>query len=305
MTTKLPSFRVHDSRGRVVLRDGLLFCFFMRRSHGDVAASLWRAVQTYRRALPSQALAWYAMPDGERAPLDEAGWESVRKELLETPYPTGSEARLQESHTEVGAYNFEYSGKWLDAPTWQGHEDAVSAAAFTLPTEFLLEHGPAHVRDLALTLAAELPWSFGYVSPAFISPGGIRGAARQAIQELCLRYPGLDAYNLRPTARSIGTRARGAYWLTFLGKPLLNQLGGPEPLRQRLPPSLSLQSLDDERLMLSLGEWPRPGDANAQDELSSYRALAEVLEPHLYQERAPWLIDETFERRWLRRFLGG
>jgi hypothetical protein len=301
--TPLPSFRIRDTRGRVVLRDGLLFCFFMRRSHGDVAAGLWRAVQTYRRAVPAQALAWYAMPDGEWAPLDEAGWDSVRKELLETPSPNGSETRLQESHTEVGAHGFEYTGKWLDAPAWQGHEEAVSAAAFTLPTEFLLEHGPDHVRDLALALAAELPWSFGYVSPAFVSPGGLRGAARQAIQELSLRYPGLDAYNLRPTARSIGTRARGAYWLTFLGQPLLGHLGGTESLRQRLPSSVSLQALGDERLLVRLSEWPLTGDATTQEEIAPYRVLAQVLEPRLYEERTPWLIDEAFERRWLRRFL--
>ena len=57
--------------------------------------------------------------------------------------------------------------------------------------------------------------------------------------------------------------------------------------------------------MLSLGEWPQSGDTTGRDDMSSYRSLARVLEPHLYQERAPWLIDETFERRWLRRFLDG
>ncbi|MFP2923615.1 type VI immunity family protein [Pyxidicoccus sp. 3LG] len=268
-----------------------------------MAAGLWRALQTYRRAIPAQALACHAVPDGEWAPLDEVGWESVRKELLETPWPHGSEVRLQESHTEVGAHSFEYSGKWLDAPGWQGHEEAVSAAAFTLPTEFLLEHGPSQVRDLALALAAELPWSFGYVSPAFVSPGGLRSPAKQALQELCLRYPGLDAYNLRATARSIGTRARGAYWLTFLGQPLLTQLGGLESLRQRLPSSITLHPMDGERVLLRLGEWPRSGDATVQEDMSPYRALAQMLEPHLYQELTPWLIDEAFERRWLGRFL--
>lgn len=97
------------------------------------------------------------------------------------PWPNGSEARLQESHTEVGAHGFEYSGKWLDAPAWRGHEEVVSAAAFTVPTEFLLEHGPDRVRDLALALAAELPWSFGYVTPALVSPGGLRSSARHAV----------------------------------------------------------------------------------------------------------------------------
>lgn len=172
MTPTFPSLRIHDSRDRVVLRDGLLFCFFMRRSHGDVSEGLWRAVQTYRSARPARALAWYAMPDGEWAPLDDAGWESVRGEILETRWPTGSEVRLQESHTEVCAHGFEYTGKWLDAPTWQGQEEVVSAAAFTLPTDFLVEHGSGHVRSLALALAAELPWRFGYVSPAFIRGAG-------------------------------------------------------------------------------------------------------------------------------------
>lgn len=303
MTPTFPSLRIHDSRGRVVLRDGLLFCFFMRRSHGDVSEGLWRAVQTYRSAIPSRALAWYAMPDGEWAPLDDTGWESVRGEILETRWPTGSEVRLQENHTEVCAHGFEYTGKWLDAPAWQGQEEVVSAAAFTLPTDFLMGHGPVHVRNLALALAAELPWSFGYVSPAFISPGGLRSPARQALQQFCLRYPGVDAYNLRPTARSIGTRARGAYWLTFLGHPLLSQLGGTDSLRQRLPSSISLHPMGDERLMVSLGEWPRTGDPATPDDLSPYRALARVLEPSLYQERTPWLVDASFERRWLRRFL--
>ncbi|MDC0710562.1 DUF3396 domain-containing protein [Stigmatella sp. ncwal1] len=303
MIGRLASFRIHDDRGRVVLRDGLIFCFFMRRSHGEIAAGVWRALQAYRRAIPSDALAWYVKPDGEWDPLEEEGWEFVREEILETPWPTGSEVRLQESPVEVCAYSMEYSGKWLDAPAWKGDGEAVSAVAFTLPTEYLQTHGPGQVRALALEMAAELPLSFGYVSLSFISPGGLRNPARKALQELCSRYPGLDVYNLRPTARSIGTRARGAYWHTFLGQPLLGQLGGMESLRERLSSSISLETLDGERLCLCLGEWPLLGDEQPDDETEPYRALARVLEPHLYEERHPWLIDEVFERRWLRRFL--
>jgi hypothetical protein len=84
---------------------------------------------------------------------------------------------------------------------------------------------------------------------------------------------------------------------------LLNQLGGIESLRQRLPSSISLEPLDGERLLLRLGEWPLPGDVTTGDDMSPYRALAHVLEPHLYQEHNPWLINEAFEHRWLRRFL--
>lgn len=37
MTVKLPSFNVQNDFGSVVLRDGLVLCFFMRRSHGEIA----------------------------------------------------------------------------------------------------------------------------------------------------------------------------------------------------------------------------------------------------------------------------
>ncbi|EAU67567.1 hypothetical protein STIAU_5906 [Stigmatella aurantiaca DW4/3-1] len=212
--------------------------------------------------------------------------------------------RLQESPVEVRAYSMEYSGKWLDAPAWKGDEEAVSAVAFTLPTEYLQAYGPGHVRALALEMAAELPMSFGYVSLAAVSPGGLRSPARKALQELCPRYLGLDVYNLRPTARSIGTRARGAYWLTFLGQPLLEQLGSTESLRERLPSGISLETLEGDRLCLSRGEWPLLGDDKADDDMELYRALAHVLEPHFYEEKQSWLVDEAFERRWLRRFTG-
>ncbi|WP_225408591.1 type VI immunity family protein [Stigmatella hybrida] len=302
MTIHLPSFRIRDERGRVVLRDGLVFCFFMRRSHGEIAAGVWRALQAYRRATPPDALAWYVKPDGKWDPLGDEGWASVREEILETPWPTGSEVRLQESHEEVGAYSVEYSGKWLDAPAWKDNGEAVSAVVFTLATDFLQKHGPGAVRALALEMVAELPLSFGYAGLGCISPGGLRSPAKKALHELCLLCPGLDVYNLRPTARSIGTRARGAYWLTFLGQPLLGQLGGTESLRECLPSGISLEPLEGERLCIRLGEWPLLGDAQSGDDMTPYRALAHVLEPYFYEERTSWLIDEALERRWMHRF---
>jgi hypothetical protein len=58
------------------------------------------------------------------------------------------------------------------------------------------------------------------------------------------RYLGLDIYRLGETSQHIGTQARGAYWLTFLGLPLLGRLGGLEVLRRRLPfPNVSVETL--------------------------------------------------------------
>ncbi len=303
MTPPLPSFRVQNDWGDVVLRDGLVLCFFMRRSHGEVAPGLWRALQAYCRAIPPQSLAWYVTDEGDWDPLDEKGWVQIRSWVLDTTWPTATRVHLAESCGEVRAYNFEYFGYWLDSPFCERDEKVACAAAFTLPTEYLLEHGPARVRALTLELARELPFNSGYASLAFLSPGGIRSPAMRSLERNTFRFPGLDIWHLSSTSGSIGTRVRGAYWLTFLGQPVLGQLGGADALRERLPPAISLEPLDSERLLLTLGEWPLTGAEESGDDMTLYRTLARILEPHLYQENISWLVDEDFERRWLRRFL--
>ncbi|MDC0708576.1 DUF3396 domain-containing protein [Stigmatella sp. ncwal1] len=113
----------------------------------------------------------------------------------------------------------------------------------------------------------------------------------------------MDLYRLDETSRVIGTRARGAYWLTFLGQPLLGQLGGQEDLRQKLVfPEVSFQPMHGERLLITLGKWPDAIDTAKQTHVPQYRALAHLLEPFLYEERTGWIsLDKDNIRRWLLR----
>jgi hypothetical protein len=256
----------------VVARDGVVLCFFMRRSHGEAASSVWRALEIYRRAIPPGALGWYTHPEGDILPLDDKGWEHTRKKMLERPWPAACNVELQADSSEAGSYNFEYRGRKLDAPIFSHDEDSTSGVAFSFPTEYLLEHGPAQVRALALELAGGLPFSFGYASLAAVSPHGLWYAARRELLPLLSRYLGLDFYHLDETSRLIGTRARGAYWLTFLGQPLLGQLGGLESLREKLSfPEVSLQPLEGERLLITLSEWPEIIDTEKKLSPAQYR----------------------------------
>ena len=66
------------TRHVLVARDGVVLCFFMRRSHAEVAPAVWRALQTYLRAIPPQSLGWYGSDDGDTLPLDDKGWEHIR-----------------------------------------------------------------------------------------------------------------------------------------------------------------------------------------------------------------------------------
>ncbi|HEX5747317.1 MAG TPA: type VI immunity family protein [Archangium sp.] len=311
MNQHLPILRVQTARGYPVARDGIVICFFMHRSHGAVAHALWRALQTYRRAILPQALSWYADDNGDWQPLDEKGWKHIREEILERRWPAACHIDLEEHCDAPSGYNFEYDGLWLDAPLFYD-QDTTCAVTFTLPTEYMVEHGPAHVRALALELARELPFSFGYASFALVAPDGRWFAAPNTIGALRDRYPGLDIYKLRETSKDIGTNARGAYWLTFLGLPLLGRLGGLEVLRRRLPfPEVSLQTLpplEGERVLVTLSEWPEAIDTEQHERPSpQLLALGHLLEPHLHEERSNWFYflnnnDRQDMRRWIRRF---
>ena len=302
MRENIPVIRLRIKSGILVARDGVILCFFMRRSHKEVASAVWRALQTYLRAIPPRSLGWYVSPDGDMLRLDDKGWEHIREKMLERPWGIEWLVELSEDPGEAGGYHFEYDGRKLDDPMFSHDEGATSAVAFSFPTEYLLEHGPGHLRALALELARELPFSFGYASLAFVSHQGAWSAALGEVLDFLERYPGLDLHDLGDTSRIIGTRARGAYWLTFLGQPLLGQLGGIESLRHKLSfPEVSLHPLDGERLLLSLGEWPESIDTTKEHHLPQYLALAHLLEPFLYEERTNrFCLDRDNMRRWIR-----
>jgi len=303
MRENIPIIRVRSKSGALVARDGVILCFFMRRSHGEVVRAVWHALQTYLRAIPPRSLNWYVADDGDMLPLDDQGWEHNRKQILERPWGIEWLASLSEDPGEAGGYHFEYGGRRLDDPIFSLDEGATSAVSFSFPTEYLLEHGPAHLRALALELGRELPFSFGYASLAFVSHPGSWYGVRRELLGLLDRYLGLDLYLLSETARVIGPRARGTYWLTFLGPRLLGQLGGTEGLRRHLSfPEVSFEPMEGERLLLTLGGGPDALDTEKGAPPPQYQALAHLLEPYFCEEGGDWPpMTRDFMHRWLRR----
>ncbi|WNG21949.1 DUF3396 domain-containing protein [Cystobacter fuscus] len=296
--------QVRGVDGQPTVRDGLILCFFMRRKYKEIAQSVWLSLQTYLRAIPSGALGWYVDQEGELQLLDEQGWTHTREVFLNRPWAQACHVQLLQLESGAGGYNFEYDGYEID-PLCDYDEKAACAIAFSLPTEYLLEHGPDKVRALALELSRDLPFSFGYASLAFVSPSGQWYSVRRELLPLLERYRGFDLYHLGMTSRVIGTGARGAYWLTFLGQPLLSQLGGLEVLRRELSfPEVSFEPLEGERLLLTLGEWPSPMDVREHIVRPHFRALAQLLEPYFPEEKIGLtsLLENRNMARWLRRF---
>ena len=98
---------------------------------------------------------------------------------------------------------------------------------------------------------------------------------------------------------------RGAHWLTFLGQPVLGELGGAAGLRSRLSsPDITVQEMEGDRAVVTLGTWPEAGDTEQGQLLPLHRELARVLEPWRQHERYRWRdFSEDDMRRWERRFL--
>jgi hypothetical protein len=174
---------------------------------------------------------------------------------------------------------------------------------FCLPTEFLEEQGPGNVRELAMELGAALPYDSGHAGLFFNAMLGYR-ETEEALSRLCLRYPGMDIGTMESIPAKLNGRVKGPAWLTFLGQPVLGELGGVEGLRSRLSsPGTTVQQLEGNRAVITLGSWPEAGDTEAGHNLPEYRELARVLEPWLYHSRGGYYFPKDIWQRWERRFL--
>jgi len=103
----------------------------------------------------------------------------------------------------------------------------------------------------------------------------------------------------------MNTWVEGVHWMNFLAQPVLGQLGGIRALREHLSlPGVSIEEMSGERVLVTLGEHPETGDVEAGQTLPRHRALARLLEPHLFH-RTKFLGRMRPEEllRWERRFL--
>lgn len=303
MNKRYPRIRIFAQGGFSLLREGLNFSFYIRRPHQEIARQVLSTLDTYSKAMGPNALGLCFDKNGEAQGLDTARWKRIQRELLEEECPT---VHLVEDSIQEDRYGFDYQGQLLTNPFQEERQDSVGIVRFRLPTEYLEEHGPGRVRELALELGAPLPFCFGQAGLSFNGPTNLAGVLR-LIRDQCFRYPGMDIPGLEDLLMYLGTRVRGPSWLTFLGQPVLGELQGVAGLRSRLhSPGTTVQEMEGERAIVTLGEGPEAGDTEQGQTLPAYREFARVLEPWLYHEPFASPHDDFTPEdhlRWERRFL--
>jgi hypothetical protein len=277
--------------------DALVICFYLQRTHKQIASDIVRALEVFRERISPIALDWYIDPDAQTHPLDGKLWESIEREMLgpdEVCLP-----RFAGTPEGVGGLYVDYRGIRIPSP-WPGREHDASGLYLRLPTSFLEAQGPERVREVALGVAEALPFNSGYVDLTYCELEAVDAGA----DFVRTRYPGIHMSGDGPNMH-MDTHVDGVHWMNFLGQPVLGKLGGIAGLREHLSlPGISIQELSNDRVLITLGEAPNPGDTEAGETLPLHRALARLLEPYLYRNTRPLgrMTPEDM-RGWERRFL--
>ena len=298
---RYPRLRYHDKRGWLGASDALVMSFYMRYPNERIAPAVIRSVELLRERIRPYKFARNDTGEGQAEPLDDASWERTRRKVLRPGPDRGAFIEMWDDPRRFGGLHVDYRGLSVIPLPWPERVDDVSVLYLRLPTEFLEERGPEQVRALALELAAELPFNSGYVDFVLCSCSEDEVEALKLIRT---RYPGVHLAETGATMH-VNTRVDGVHWMNFLGQPVLGKLGGVAGLRERLSlPGVSFQEMSGDRVLITLGERPELGDVDAGQTLQPHRALAQLLEPHLYERKAFFgntIPEEVL--RWDRRFL--
>jgi hypothetical protein len=297
MGEHLPRIRVRDHEGHLLFREALCLRLYVPRRHQDIVPSILRSLDRYL-AVAGHSLTRYVDDEGEVHPLDDRGWNRVRTALTSLP---SANADLWDDDPVGGGHGFYYRGSWgLPKST-----PAMCTMYAWLPTEYLEEHGSEHLMKVAIELLGDLPISSGNLGLAMNQAWSEEG--HQRVAGYYHRHPGISLVSHLEAHPELGAGVNDVSWLTFLGQPVLSEVGGTAGLRARLhSPDTTVTEISGARVMIRLGAWPEAGDLQQGQNLTAYRELARVLEPWLLRSDPRWywqLFSPEELRRWEHRFL--
>lgn len=217
-------------------------------------------------------------------------------------------------------------------PRWQGA--ALLQAKRALPVDLsvlhlampamLAKHDPDDLIERLTHWCHQAQPLHGTAGLAPVYEIGMQQSHPDETWPLLSRFAGLDYMNAFPLAARGVNRIHSINWLTILGRPMLDEIGGAEQLAGLL--ASAAQELDatdpeapvlhayDGGVVIRAGQYPQLGDRNISGIPNSYRIVNRALRPWLFTDylnkptrliKVPRPLDAFAETiGWVTRFDG-
>ena len=301
---KLPRFEFFTESGARAVHDGFVVTFFLPHNHVQISPSVQAAIDLYLQ-LPGLSETLGTIDDeGYPVLLDTNHLKTIIVQKLD---PSFIEATLQIVDTKDGASQFSVRYFGFDSETRNklGWPNAVSGINFTFPADFQGESGLISMFNFANELAVLLPFSFGYISPAFLFHEGVaEPAAFEMIIRLSKRYRCFDIPALLPDCFEMGEGPKGAFWGNYLNKGLVARLGGEAAIRRYFHSKGIRIRIDDSGSMsLYLSPIPVAGDKNRREDIRVYKRVFSLFSKLMLPRNVSYLeFDDEEMFDWIHRF---
>ncbi len=304
-------YRFHDDEGKFLVgRDVFVAAFFTRDLYTAAADAASLLLSQWLLATPQTLLEWVQVgPNSSQyKPYSTAMTARCKTELS-----TAKARRDLGFFTIRGGedcHNPSYEFTFIGENTPGGMApDATCLVELRWPSEHVARVGFDEIASQICNFASLIPFRSGYASPA-LSLGWENAehvaAGAMKIAPIAFRHPGYDIPENHAAAGLMRRdRCRGARWLTFLGSPLVEDIGGLQPLQEHLDPRVGIIELP-HGVMLRAGHSPEIGDVNRGESTPLLRSVASAIEPITEFETAAIMkrvFNEDASLRWERRHL--
>ncbi|MGH9350079.1 MAG: type VI immunity family protein [Vicinamibacterales bacterium] len=162
--------------------------------------------------------------------------------------------------------------------------------------------------DVALRLGQTIEYDFGQAGLAlnWNHLGDHGTPAKEAMNALASRYPGLDISHPFSTKYIASKGFKAVNWLTFLSMDYVERLGGLSALRKAFDKDVVVHE-QKHGVAIQAGPAPELGDVNRRKTLPVYHQVGRVLAPIRAKDHPPifgpeGIQDKEVTEKWLSRF---
>ena len=300
---------IRDKDGRPALRIGLLATMFIADAWTrPVREAVTNAAESYLSAF-RPFTHWAQHPRTAHFHATEKGKVLFPREWL-PQYEDGKcwAFGFHGGETAEAASEFQVSALGSDSI-----QKGAGYFQFHLPLTWFAEH-PGTFQNFVLSFAKQLRPTSGYAGIGILESLDLyaREPFQATVKQIADRFPGLEMESPAVSSIHAGKGIKGVNWLTLLGDPWVQTIGGLDYLRVRLGEDFKLTPYEGG-LMIQAGPKPQIGDAAANLWPSHYVTLAKVLKPiqikdhypfHFGDSRGPARMDYKASKAWIFRFDG-